>query len=169
MDTPLGNKIATRFGALPNFFRLASGDPTIATNLWGFAQFGYLDNPLPSLFKERLFVYLSRFCDVRYCIARHVGFLPDWAIQPAIPLVRHKGWRIFCLCCGVPFLTVTECCRSSRSVLSLKVPSHPFLHPTALENRRYWPALLMSFFRPLTHRRRTGPWGARWERGGWST
>ena len=32
-------------------------------------------NPLPSLFKERLFVYLSRFCAVRYCIARHVGFL----------------------------------------------------------------------------------------------
>jgi signal transduction histidine kinase/ActR/RegA family two-component response regulator len=30
---------------------------------------------LPSLFKERLFVYLSRFCNVRYCIARHVGFL----------------------------------------------------------------------------------------------
>ena len=30
---------------------------------------------LPSLFKERLFVHLSRFCEVRYCIARHVGFL----------------------------------------------------------------------------------------------
>ena len=27
------------------------------------------------MFKERLFVYLSRFCEVRYCIARHVGFL----------------------------------------------------------------------------------------------
>ncbi len=35
----------------------------------------YLDNPLPSLFKERLFVYVSRFCEVRNCIARHVGFL----------------------------------------------------------------------------------------------
>jgi PAS domain S-box-containing protein len=30
---------------------------------------------LPSLFKERLFVHLSRFCAVRYCIVRHVGFL----------------------------------------------------------------------------------------------
>src|ERR1700733_304931 len=75
MNTPLENKIATRFGVLPNFFRLASSDPAIVENLWGFAQFAYLDNPLPSLFKERLFVYLSRFCDVRYCIARHVGFL----------------------------------------------------------------------------------------------
>lgn len=75
MNTQLENEIARRFGVLPNFFRLASSDPTIAKNLWGFAQFAYLDNPLPSLFKERLFVYLSRFCDIRYCIARHVGFL----------------------------------------------------------------------------------------------
>jgi PAS domain-containing protein len=75
MNTPLENEIAKRFGTLPNFFRLASGDPAIAANLWGFARFAYLDNPLPSLFKERLFVYLSRFCDVSYCIARHVGFL----------------------------------------------------------------------------------------------
>ena len=67
--------IANRFGVLPNFFRLSSIDPAIAANLWGFAQFAYLDNPMPSLFKERLFVYLSRFCEVRYCIARHVGFL----------------------------------------------------------------------------------------------
>ena len=35
----------------------------------GFVRFAYLDNPLPSLFKERLFVYLSRSCIVRYCIA----------------------------------------------------------------------------------------------------
>jgi signal transduction histidine kinase len=75
MNTPIENEIAKRFGILPNFFRLASSDPAIAANLWGFAQFAYLDNPLPSLFKERLFVYLSRFCEVRYCIARHVGFL----------------------------------------------------------------------------------------------
>jgi hypothetical protein len=27
------------------------------------------------LFKERLFVHLSRFCEIRYCIVRHVGFL----------------------------------------------------------------------------------------------
>jgi signal transduction histidine kinase len=75
METPLEIEVAKRFGVLPNFFRLGSADPKIAANLWGFAQFAYLDNPLPSLFKERLFVYLSRFCDVRYCIARHLGFL----------------------------------------------------------------------------------------------
>ena len=74
-DTPLHAEVRDRFGVVPNFFRLASEAPEITANLWGFAKFGYLDNPLPSLFKERLFVYLSRFCEVRYCIARHVGFL----------------------------------------------------------------------------------------------
>jgi PAS domain S-box-containing protein len=68
-------EVQSRFGVLPNFFRLTPETPEITANLWGFARFAYLDNPLPSLFKERLFVYLSRFCDVRYCIARHVGFL----------------------------------------------------------------------------------------------
>ncbi len=60
---------------LPNFLRLVPETPEITEKLWGFAQAAYLDNPLPSLFKERLFVYLSRFCAVRYCIARHTGFL----------------------------------------------------------------------------------------------
>jgi hypothetical protein len=36
---------------------------------------GLSGRPLPTLFKERLFVYLSRFCEVRYCITRHCGFL----------------------------------------------------------------------------------------------
>ncbi len=68
-------EVEKRFGVLPNFFCLSPETPEITANLWGFAKFAYLDNPLPSLFKERLFVYLSRFCEVRYCIARHVGFL----------------------------------------------------------------------------------------------
>jgi len=64
-----------RFGVLPNFFRLSPETPEITEKLWGFAEAAYLDNPLPSVFKERLFVHLSRFCAVRYCIARHTGFL----------------------------------------------------------------------------------------------
>ena len=73
--TQLQAQIEKRFGVLPNFFCVGSETPEITANLWGFAQMAYLDNPLPPLFKERLFVRLSRFCDVRYCIARHVGFL----------------------------------------------------------------------------------------------
>jgi PAS domain S-box-containing protein len=71
----LQRRVKERFGVLPNFFRLAPETPEITEKLWGFAQVAYLDNPLPSVFKERLFVYLSRFCAARYCIARHTGFL----------------------------------------------------------------------------------------------
>jgi len=68
-------EVKRRFGLLPNFFNLPTGNIEITANLWGFALIAYLDNPLPSLFKERLFVYLSRFCKVRYCVTRHFGFL----------------------------------------------------------------------------------------------
>jgi len=71
----LRKRVDERFGMLPNFFRVAPETPEITAKLWGFAQAAYLDNPLPSLFKERLFVQLSRFCPVRYCVARHTGFL----------------------------------------------------------------------------------------------
>jgi signal transduction histidine kinase len=68
-------EVAGRFGLLPNFFRSAQAAPELLQQLWGFAKAGYLDNPMPSIFKERLFVWLSRYCPMRYCIVRHVGFL----------------------------------------------------------------------------------------------
>src|SRR5580700_4386474 len=74
-SSDLQRRVNERFGVLPNFFRLSPETPEITERLWGFAQAAYLDTPLPSVFKERLFVYLSRFCAVRYCIARHTGFL----------------------------------------------------------------------------------------------
>jgi signal transduction histidine kinase/CheY-like chemotaxis protein len=67
--------IVERLGVLPNFFCAAASAPGLIDRLWDFARSAYFDNPLPSLFKERLFVHLSRFCEVRYCIVRHVGFL----------------------------------------------------------------------------------------------
>jgi two-component sensor histidine kinase len=68
-------EVASRFGLVPNFFRSAPDAPYITRELWAFAKSAYLDTPIPTLFKERLFVYLSRFCEVRYCITRHCGFL----------------------------------------------------------------------------------------------
>lgn len=73
--TALHDQVGDRLGVVPNFFRLAPEARDVTTHLWGFAKAGHFDNPLPALFKERLFVYLSRFCDVRYCLARHVAFL----------------------------------------------------------------------------------------------
>jgi hypothetical protein len=105
MRTRLESAVIARLGVLPNFFRLTTDDPKITENLWAFAQFAYLDNPLPTLLKERLFVYLSLFCRVRYCIARHIGFLvglgrpagdPEClpqSIEDVLPLLR----------CDLPF------------------------------------------------------------------
>ena len=68
-------EVTRRFGVLPHFFCTASTAPGLIEELWKFAKAAYLDSPLPPLFKERLFVHMSRFCPVRYCIVRHVGFL----------------------------------------------------------------------------------------------
>ncbi|GLQ95015.1 hypothetical protein GCM10007901_39680 [Dyella acidisoli] len=68
-------EVQERLGVLPQFFTPTEAAPELAEQLWAQAKAAYLDNPLPSLFKERLFVHLSRFCEVRYCIVRHVGFL----------------------------------------------------------------------------------------------
>src|ERR1700677_4232231 len=86
----LGKRVEGRLGVLPNFFHLAPETPEITEKLWGFAQAAYLDNPLPSVFKERLFVHLSRFCAVRYCIARHVGFLVGLGRSACDPTVRAQ-------------------------------------------------------------------------------
>jgi hypothetical protein len=67
--------VARRFGLVPNFFMAAPDAPEIVEKLWDFAKSAYLDSPIPSVFKERLFVFLSRFCQARYCIVRHCGFL----------------------------------------------------------------------------------------------
>jgi PAS domain S-box-containing protein len=87
----LANSVERRFGVFPNFFRLAPETPEITEKLWAFAQAAYLDNPLPSIFKERLFVHLSRFCAVRYCIARHVGFLVGLGRPAGDPSVRAQS------------------------------------------------------------------------------
>jgi len=90
-------EVAARFGLVPNFFRSAPDAPLVVRELWLFAKAAYLDTPIPTLFKERLFVYLSRFCEVRYCITRHCGFLlglgrsagdPDAPVMTIAQVVR---------------------------------------------------------------------------------
>jgi hypothetical protein len=70
-DSSFPEQVAKRFRLVPNFFVSAPDAPEIVERLWGFAAAAYLDNPIPTLFKERLFVFLSRFCPIRYCIVRH--------------------------------------------------------------------------------------------------
>jgi signal transduction histidine kinase/ActR/RegA family two-component response regulator len=100
-QSQLQRLIVERLGVLPNFFCTAASAPGLTDRLWDFAKSAYFDSPLPSLFKERLFVHLSRFCGVRYCIVRHVGFLighghpagdpecPPQTIDQAVELLRR--------------------------------------------------------------------------------
>jgi len=90
-------EVAGRFGLVPNFFRSAPDAPLVVRELWLFAKSAYLDTPIPTLFKERLFVYLSRFCEVRYCITQHCAFLlglgrsaddPDAPVMTIAQVVR---------------------------------------------------------------------------------
>ena len=99
-------EVEARFGLLPNFFMTARDAPEIVEKLWDFANSAYLNNPMPSLFKERLFVFLSRFCQARYCVVRHCGFLVGYGhssgdatanpqtIDQAIKLLKTPSpWR----------------------------------------------------------------------------
>jgi hypothetical protein len=103
---PLHCEITRRLGLIPNFFMSAPDAPEVVEKLWDFAKSAYIESPIPSLFKERLFVFLSRFCRVRYCIVRHCGFLVGyghssgdaWAepqtIEQAVKLLKAPPpWR----------------------------------------------------------------------------
>jgi two-component sensor histidine kinase len=90
-QTALQREVASRFGLVPNFFASAPDAPEIIERLWDFAKAAYLDNPIPSLFKERLFVYLSRFCEVRYCIVRHCAFLVGRGHSSGDPTVATQS------------------------------------------------------------------------------
>ena len=153
------DEVRDRFGVLPNFFRLVPESPEITANLWGFAKFAYLDNPLPSLFKERLFVYLSRFCEVRYCISRHVGFLiglgrpsGDATVEPQsiddvlrllrIPLAEGEkldALIAMCAACEAPLSKLRQAGSDLESAV-VACASHVFLQtsraPAAAEGLR---------------------------------
>ncbi len=88
--TSFEREVSGRFGLMPSFFYSASAAPGLIEQLWAFTKSAYLDSPLPSLFKERLFVHLSRFCEVRYCIVRHVGFLIGEGWPAGDPKVRPQ-------------------------------------------------------------------------------
>ena len=88
---PFYRDVSRRFGLVPNFFMSAPDAPEVVEKLWDFAKSAYLDNPIPSLFKERLFVFLSRFCQVRYCIIRHCGFLVGYGHSSGDPATWTSG------------------------------------------------------------------------------
>src|SRR5215813_4344677 len=64
-------EIEERLGFFPPFFTPALETPEILDTLWRQTLSAYVNNPLPVLFREKLFAYLSRYCAVPYCIICH--------------------------------------------------------------------------------------------------
>ncbi|HEY9692014.1 MAG TPA: PAS domain-containing protein [Oculatellaceae cyanobacterium] len=59
-------EIETILGFYPPFFVLAQDDPQKLEHLWQQMLYGYINNPLPSVFKLKLSAYLARYCRVPY-------------------------------------------------------------------------------------------------------
>ncbi|MCI0348709.1 MAG: hypothetical protein L0Z53_04730, partial [Acidobacteriales bacterium] len=64
-------EIERLFGFFPNFFQPVLDAPETLESLWQQALTGYVNNPLPALFKEKLFARLSRYCATPYCLVTH--------------------------------------------------------------------------------------------------
>lgn len=74
-------EIEERFGFIPPFFGPALESPEVLENLWQQTLTAYFNNPLSSLFKEKLSAYLSRYCAVPYCMICHSCALLPLGIQ----------------------------------------------------------------------------------------
>ena len=83
-------QVEKRFRLVPNFFVSTPDAPEIIERLWAFAAAAYLDNPIPTLFKERLFVFLSRFCRSATALCATPDFLSAMGTQRATPRVTRK-------------------------------------------------------------------------------
>jgi alkylhydroperoxidase family enzyme len=64
-------EIERMFGFFPNFFQPVLGAPEALESLWQEALTAYVNNPLPAVFKEKLFARLSRYCATHYCLVTH--------------------------------------------------------------------------------------------------
>jgi PAS domain S-box-containing protein len=76
-------EIEARFGFFPPFFAPAREDPQVLENLWQQTLHAYVDNPIPALFREKLFAWLSRYCAVPYCIVCHSCALRPMGMRAA--------------------------------------------------------------------------------------
>lgn len=64
-------EIQNNLGFFPPFFEAAQQNPQVLENLWQQTLSAYIYNPFPSVFKEKLSAYLSRYCNVPYCLVCH--------------------------------------------------------------------------------------------------
>lgn len=86
-------EIEERFGFFPPFFAPALEIAELLENLWQQTLSAYVNNPLPALFKEKLFAHLSRHCAVPYCIVCHSCALRPLGMTAGevLTLISHPG------------------------------------------------------------------------------
>ena len=68
-------EIEQKFGFFPPFFSPAIHTPAILESLWQQTLVAYLENPIPTVFKEKLTASLARYCTVPYCLLCHSSAL----------------------------------------------------------------------------------------------
>lgn len=64
-------EITNRLGFFPPFFAPALESPALLESIWRQQLSAYYENPLPTIFKEKLALRLSRFCSSAYFIVTH--------------------------------------------------------------------------------------------------
>jgi PAS domain S-box-containing protein len=79
VSTQIIKEIEKKIGFFPSFLAPAIATPQVLDSLWQQTLSAYINNPLPSLFKEKVFAYLSQYCSVPYflichsCVLRSLG------------------------------------------------------------------------------------------------
>jgi signal transduction histidine kinase len=63
--------IRKQFGYIPPFLTFIQSTPSLLANHWQQTQALYISTPIPNLFKEKLFLYLSYLCHAPYDIRCH--------------------------------------------------------------------------------------------------
>jgi diguanylate cyclase (GGDEF)-like protein/PAS domain S-box-containing protein len=76
-------EIENRLGFFPPIFTPALESPRVLQNLWQQSLSAYHDNPLPELFKEKLFARLSVYCASPYSIVTHSCYLRRLGVSAA--------------------------------------------------------------------------------------
>ncbi len=74
-------EIQAHFGFIPPFLAFAQQTPLVLMQLWQQTQTGYIQNPLPALFKEKVFLYLSYCHQMPYDLRSHCITLAKLGMQ----------------------------------------------------------------------------------------
>jgi PAS domain S-box-containing protein len=64
-------EVEAQIGFFPPFFSVFWEQPAILENLWQQTHSAYLKNPLPAIFKEKLFAYLTHYYVIPTCFIGH--------------------------------------------------------------------------------------------------